>query len=155
VKGAAHERDHSPPDPEKLARARAEAVARDRLHKDARLIKARWLWGRRKPSRGTPAETYLRGVRGYADPLPGTLGFLPARGHHAPAMIAAFGMATETEPGVITIADDAVMGVHLTRLLPDGAGKAGGDADKIMIGHCIGWPIVLGAPRSSPSRQHS
>src|SRR5947208_1478604 len=30
----------------------------------AQMRKARWLWARRKPVKGTPAETYLRDVRG-------------------------------------------------------------------------------------------
>jgi hypothetical protein len=61
-------------------------------------------------------------------------------------MIAAFGLALEPEPGKLAIADDAVRGVHLTRLKPDGAGKAGTDADKIMLGRSIGSPIVLAPP---------
>ena len=51
-------------------------------------------------------------------------------------MVGAFGIADEPEPGVLAIADDAVRGVHVTRLKPDGSGKAG-DPDepaKIMIG---------------------
>jgi hypothetical protein len=99
-----------PIDPEKLAHARAEAAARDRLHRAQRLRKARWLWGQRHPIGGSIPAIYLRGVRGYAGLLPATLGFLPARDDHTPAMIAAFGMATEIEPGVIAIPDSAVMG---------------------------------------------
>jgi hypothetical protein len=54
------------------------------------------------------------------------------------------------EPGVIVITDDAVTGVHLTRLLPDGSGKAVFDDPdenaKIMIGFSAGSPIVLAPP---------
>jgi hypothetical protein len=39
-----------------------------------------------------------------------------------------------------------VRGVHLTRLAADGSGKAGSDADKIIIGKCLGFPIVLAPP---------
>jgi hypothetical protein len=43
-----------------------------------------------------------------------------------------------------------VCGVHLTRLLPDGSGKAVFDdrdvQAKIMIGHSAGWPLVLAPP---------
>jgi hypothetical protein len=86
---------------------------------------ARWLWAKRKPISGSIAETYLRSARGYGGRLPETLGFLPGRGDHPPAMIAAFGMAIEPEePGKLAIGIDAVKGVHLTRLLPDGSGKA-------------------------------
>ena len=41
------------------------------------------------------------------------------------------------------IAGDAVRGVHVTRLAPDGSDKAGTDADKIMIGKSAGSPVVL------------
>jgi hypothetical protein len=58
-------------------------------------------------------------------------------------MIAAFGLPSEPEPGRLAIADDAVCGVHITRLASDGLGKAGTDTDKIIIGKSIGWPIVL------------
>jgi len=133
-------------DPVALARARAEAAERDRQSSADRLSKARWLWSRRKPIIGTLAETYLRDVRGYGGPLPATLGFLPARGKHDPAMIAAFGIASEPEPGLLEIADIQVRGVHLTRLAPDGSGKAGTERDKIMIGSSIGYPIILAPP---------
>jgi hypothetical protein len=61
-------------------------------------------------------------------------------------MIAAIGLAHETEPGVIAIADDAVRGVHITRLLPDGSDRRRGDQAKIMVGHSTGSPIVLAPP---------
>jgi Toprim domain len=65
-------------------------------------------------------------------------------------MIAAFGLATKSEPGTSRIADAAVGGVHLTRLLPDGSGKAVFDDPdeqaKIMIGFSAGSPIVLAPP---------
>jgi Toprim domain len=123
---------------------------RDRAHKAKRQQLALWLWQRRRPIAGSIAETYLRDARGYGGPLPATLGFLPSRGDHHPAMIAAFGLALEVEPGVLTIADDAVRGVHLTRLRPDGSGKAVFDdpeqTAKIMIGLSMGSPIVLAPP---------
>jgi hypothetical protein len=62
-------------------------------------------------------------------------------------MIAAFGFAYETEPGVIAVADDAVRGVHITRLLPDGSDRRRDDGAKITIGRSVGSPIVL-APMS-------
>jgi hypothetical protein len=116
---------------------REQDEARERLKVALRL------WRRRMPIGGTAAETYLRVVRGYGGRLPGTLGFLPATEIHPPAMIAAFGMAQETLPGELTIHDAAVRGVHLTKLKPDGSGKAGTDSDKIMIGKSVGFPIVL------------
>lgn len=93
---------------------------------------ARFLWTQRKAIAGSIAERYLREARGYRGPLPPTLGFLPARGEHPPAMIAAFG-----------VDDDTVAGVHLTKLKPDGSGKADVEKPKIMIGPSKGQPIVL------------
>jgi hypothetical protein len=77
----------------------------------------------RQPIAGTPAERYLREAPGYAGPLLATLGYLPARGEHPHAMIAAFGIPEEPEPGVIAIAGDKVIAVHLTRLKPDAAAR--------------------------------
>ncbi len=112
----------------------------------AKRDKARWLWSHRQPIRGTPAEIYLREARHYGGALPGSLGFLPRRAAHPAAMIAAFGLADEAEPGVISVTGAAVCGVHLTRLAPDGRAKAGTDTDKIMIGTPLGSPIVLAPP---------
>jgi hypothetical protein len=142
-KGYVRDRNAPAPDPERLAKAHAEATERDRIHKADRLAKARWMWSRRKPIGGTGAERYLRDARGYGGPLPATLGFLPPHGAYPPAMIAAFGLAHETEPAVIAIANDAVRGVHITRLLSDGSDRERGDQAKIMIGHSTGSPLVL------------
>jgi Toprim domain len=104
---------------------------------------ARFLLTQRKPIKGTIAECYLREARGYHGPLPATLGFLPARPNHAPAMIAAFGIPDEPEPGCLAINDGAVSGVHLTKLRADGSGKADIEKPKIMIGPSMGQPIVV------------
>lgn len=69
-----------------------------------------------------------------------------SRKSSAPAMIAAFGVADEPEPGAIIIAENAIRGVHLTKLASDGSGKAGSDNDKIIIGKCLRSPIVLAPP---------
>src|SRR6516165_10840359 len=126
-----------------LAAARAEAAERERLSAAERLAKALWLWKSRKPIAGSIAETYLREVRGYRGEIPATLGYLAPRGEHGPAMIAAFGIAYEPEPGLLEIADGQVRGVHITRLAPDGSDKAGTERDKIMLGSSVGYPIVL------------
>ena len=133
-------------DPAAVDRARREAVESEYASAASRLRTARWLWARRHVLAGSIAEIYLREARGYSgqiEPLSATLGFLPARGDYGPAMIAAFGVPHEPEPGRLVIADDAVRGVHITRLAPDGMGKAGSDFDKIMIGRSVGSPIVL------------
>jgi Toprim domain len=134
------------PDAAAIERARGEAVERERITAAERLSKARWLWSRRKPIGGTVAEIYLRQARGYAGQIPATVGYLPPRGEHSAGMIAAFGMAIEPQPGELAIADADVRGVHITRLRDDGSGKAGTDADKIMIGMSIGSPIVVAPP---------
>jgi hypothetical protein len=121
----------------------ADIQQRDSNEARERLDKALSLWHRRLPIARSPAETYLREVRGYRGPLPATLGYLAPAGEFPPAMIAAFGMARETLPGEIAITEADIRGVHLTRLKPDGSGKAGTDRDKIMIGKSRGAPIVL------------
>ena len=64
--------------------------------------KARFLWSKRQPIAGSLAETYLQ-RRGIVCPPAVMLGFLPARDPHPPAMIAAYGSATEPEPGQLAI----------------------------------------------------
>ena len=107
-------RDGSTPrlDPAAIERARSEAIERDRIARSERLSKAQWLWSSSRPIIGTIAERYLRTSRGYDGPLPPTLRFLPARGDYAPAMIAAFGIPTEPEPGRLTISLDAFRRAH-------------------------------------------
>jgi hypothetical protein len=144
-------RDHysAPPDPIKLARARAEAAERERVSIVLQLRKARGIWRRRQGLPGSIGETYLR-RRGYRGTFPPTLGFLPAtEGYPDPAIVAAFGMARETEhtaPGVIEIGDD-VPGVHLIKLLPDGSDRIRDEElkPKITIGRGFVSPIVLAA----------
>jgi len=107
---------------------------------------ARRLWGSRQPTAGTPAERYLRDCRGYAGPIPSTVAYMPARGEHVHAMIAAFGIANEPQPSLLAITDGAVRAVHLTRLAPDGRGKAEIENPKIAVGRPSGLPIVLAPP---------
>jgi Toprim domain len=109
----------------------------------SRTESARWLWRGARPIAGSAAERYLREARGYGGPLPVTLRYLQARGDHPHAMIAAFALPNEPEPGAIAIAGGDVTGVHLTRLASDGRGKLGSRRDKIIIGRCLGSPIML------------
>jgi DNA-directed RNA polymerase subunit RPC12/RpoP len=128
------------------ASVRAELEEHNRSATAARLSKALALWRSRQPLCGSIAETYLRGPRGYRGPLPPTLGFLPAGGEYPPAMIAAFGIPDEPEPGVIVLPERKIKGVHLTRLAADGSDRDRGDKAKIMIGFSKGQPIVLAPP---------
>jgi len=128
-----------------LEKIRAKAQAFDREEAAKKLATAQWLWSNSRPIVGTPAERYLRGARGITGALPGTLRFLPARNGYPPALIGAFGIPAEPEPGTLAIAPAAVVGVHLTRLKFDGSGKHEREDEpaKIMLARSRGWPLVL------------
>jgi hypothetical protein len=107
--------------------------------------KAAWLWAKRRPITGTIAEKYLR-ARRIICPLPPTLAFLlPLKPEHHPAMIAAFAIPDEPEPGILGKPRD-VASVHLTLLKPDGTDKADTKPDKIFIGSPAGLPVVVAPP---------
>jgi hypothetical protein len=117
---------------------RAEGTKDD--HERRQRDKAKRLWSQRQPIVGTVAERYLC-ARGYDAPTPPTIAFLPARDAYPPAMIVAFGMPEEPEPGILA-APRSVNAVHLTRLKPDGSDRERGPDAKIMIGRSVGIPIV-------------
>jgi hypothetical protein len=127
-----------------LQQAREVSMVNDRADAASRLEVAQTLWRRRQPASGTIVENYLRQARGYRGSIPDTLAFLPPRGDHPPAMISAFGLPEEPEPGRIVLRNGEVRGVHITRLAADGSAKVG-DPSKIIIGRCLGTPIVLSA----------
>lgn len=131
-----------------IRQLRKKADDRDRDRVVRQLGKARWLWSRRRPIESSIAETYLRDARCYLGPFPSTLGFLPPSkpGHH-PAIIAAFGVPVEIEPGAIKIESERLRGVHLTMIAGDGSAQADAEKTKLMVGPSSGWPIVL-APMS-------
>jgi len=124
-------------------RAKAEAFDRDEAAK--RLELARWLWSISRSLAGTIAERYLREARRISGALPGTLRFKPATNGYPPALIGAFGLPVEPQPGSLMISRAQVVGVHLTRLKPDGSGKREHEDEpaKIMIARSRGWPLVL------------
>jgi hypothetical protein len=104
--------------------------------------KATWLWQQRKPLALSPAERYLREVRGIDCKLPATLAYLaPTRSGHHPALVAAYGMPDEFEPGVLAEPEN-VDAVHLVLLKSDG-GKANVKPNKVTVGSPAGQPIVL------------
>jgi hypothetical protein len=105
---------------------------------------ARALWRRSVSARGTIVETYLRSRQCWVDTE--TVRFLPPRGEHLPALIVPFGIPSEPEPGVLDIAAADIYGVQLTKLKPDGSGKADVEPNKITLGRCVGSPIVLASP---------
>jgi hypothetical protein len=115
--------------------------------------KAAWMWRQRQPLTGTVAETYLRS-RDITCALPATLGFLPPRKpEHHPALISAFALPDEPEPGIIG-EPRGVEAVHLTLLRPNGSGKADAKPNKVMVGspgvvlndQNASLPIVLAPP---------
>jgi hypothetical protein len=119
-----------------------DAAVRHDQERAARNKKARWLWEMSVSASGTIVQTYLRSRRITGQP-PNTLRMLPPSGDYPPTMIAAFGLPTEPEPGQFSVVGMSVGDVHLTRLLPDGGGKAKVESPKIMIGPSSGLPIVL------------
>ena len=108
----------------------------------SRIAKARWLWSKRRPIDLSDAEQYLigRGLKNGA--WPATIGYLPSLGDHPHCLICAFGIATEAEPGSMTIVGDAVVAVHLIKLGDGGHGKLDVRPNKITIGRPLGSPIV-------------
>jgi hypothetical protein len=144
LEGFARDGGTSSARPAQIAKAKAGAEARDREAAAEQLRKAKFLWTRRRPAEASPVERYLRQMRGYGGGIPASIGYLPpSKPEHHPAMIAAFAWPIEEpEPGVLDIPDNALHGIHLTLLRPDGLGKAGTGRDKIMLGRSIGTPIV-------------
>jgi hypothetical protein len=137
-------------------RSRLDLPLRDRMPRPKRRdpddaksapARARWLWHQRQPIAGSLAERYLVETRGLSGPFPATLSFLPARDGYPPTLIAALGLPTEPEPGLLAISDDAVMAVHLIRLKDNGSGKSDIKPNKITVGRAaLGSPIVLAPP---------
>jgi hypothetical protein len=103
--------------------------------------KAAWVWSQRRPASGTTVEKYLRN-RGIACPLPATIGYLPPSSSYPPAMVAAYCIPGEGEPGIAD-APRNVVSVHITKLLPDGSDRERGKGAKITLGRPLGRPIVL------------
>jgi hypothetical protein len=131
------------PAPPMVARA-GSAAAEDYEREQHR--RAAWLWQQREPLAGSIAETYLRKVRSIEGPPPPTLAFSPpTKPEHHPALIAAYGIPEEPEPGILAEPRN-VEAVHLILLKPDGSGKAGVNRNKISIGAHAGLPIVLAPP---------
>jgi hypothetical protein len=107
--------------------------------------KASYLWSQRRPITGSVAEYYLREARGITCPLPATLEYLPSsKPEHHPALIAAFSLVEEPEPGLLA-APANVQAVHLILLRPDGSAKAGTkpEPNKITVASPGCAPIVL------------
>jgi hypothetical protein len=121
-----------------------EARRRQREHEAAKASqhhKAAYLWGLHLPVAGSPAETYLR-ARGFTGAIPPTIGYLPAHGANPHAMISAFALPNEVEPGKLGT-PVAVRSVHLTKLKADGSDRLRDKQAKIIVGSPTGLPIAV------------
>jgi hypothetical protein len=131
-------------DRRRAAEVKAQAAASAQAHAEGQRRKARSMWRAALPAQKTCVERYL-GRRGIAGPLPKEIiKYLPpdGPGRH-PAMLVPYGLASEPEPGQLTIAEAAITAVHLTFLKPDGSGKADVDPAKITVGSPKGMPLML------------
>ncbi|MEM0906183.1 MAG: toprim domain-containing protein [Pseudomonadota bacterium] len=99
---------------------------------------AQLLWRKAESVCGSLAERYLREERGLRCALPQTMRFLPARGRNSPALITAFAIPDEPQPGLMLVDNDAVRAVHLTSLTPHGQ-KTG----KRFLGSPAGLPLAV------------
>ena len=125
------------------AKAKAEQRRREAAeHEAEQHRKASFLWSISVPIEGTIAERYLREARGISGPLPKTLRFLSARGEYPPALITAFALPHEPEPGMLT-PPQHVDAVHLVKLMGDGSDRLRGPKAKISIGAVNGRPIAV------------
>ena len=119
--------------------------------------KAQDIWAQRESPFGALPETYLerRGIP--AETIPPTIGFVSdARAHFdlgfqgetepVPCMIAAFGVPFMCETGAISMPAGCVQGLHITRLFPDGRGRA---VQKKTFGPTVSFPVVLSPPGDS------
>jgi hypothetical protein len=146
-KGWVGDRKAARPSRTQLDHIRHEAAARAATELAERQRKAAYLWSLREPIAATsPPSRYLRETRCYRGPIPQTLAYLrPQKPQYHHAMIAAFAMVDEPEPGVVGV-PKSVAAVHLTLLKPDG-GKADIEAPKIVVGKGVrGVPITLAPP---------
>jgi len=132
-------------------RPQARDVVSLRLDEEAdrrrRVDVARRMWCAASSAIDTPAETYLRSVRGCDLALPATIRCLNRyRDSEFPMLLAACGPALETEDGDLEIADEDVKAVIAIALRHDGRAKAPVDVPKRSYGllkgnPCRLWPV--------------
>lgn len=109
---------------------------------------ARHLFARGQPiEQSEAASRYIREARAYCGPIPPTIRYLPAYRGHKHAIVCAYGIPVEVEPGVLRLRDDTIRGVHLIKLNADGSDRhrpteADPESAKVTIGRCPGLPIV-------------
>ncbi|WGW04537.1 DUF7146 domain-containing protein [Tropicibacter oceani] len=121
----------NPPNPVTIAQRAAERQA----EAQRRAAQAHRLWQEAQPIGGTPAETYLREVRGITCELPKTLRYKADCWHGATAT---------RHPALVALVEGGDgCAVHRTYLCADGGGKAAVDPDKAMLGAVAGGSIRL------------
>lgn len=131
-----------------VSRPRPPAPSRPADDDAAQLKLARYLLALGQPvEQSTAAIRYIREARAYSGSIPPTIRYLPACSDYKHAIVCAYGIPAEIEPGVLRLADEAVAGVHLIKLNADGGdrhrpGADDGDPAKITIGRCLGTPMI-------------
>lgn len=150
LSGTGRRRDRTDSEEQRLQR-QVEAARRETASKAERRRIALWHWERSQIADDTIVVAYLRSRGITVDPLPATIRFSPALPPKFPhrAMIAAFGVPEEPEPGILHMPIGSGMGVHFTLLDRCGNGKAGTKRDKFMVGCSAGAPIILAPPGDS------
>lgn len=99
---------------------------------------AKAIWRGTHLASGTVVETYLQ-ARGYTGPVPDSLRF-HSRLKHAPSQR----MLPAMVAGITIFPDNDVEAVHRTYLAHDGAGKAGVEPAKMMLGAVGGGAVRFG-----------
>lgn len=127
---------------------REAAKEREDWRREEAAVRARKLafcqsvWSATVPTSGSPVDVYLA-CRAITAPVPDVIRYHPMaplnyeRTATAPAMVA-----------LVTGADGAMSGLHITAIRPDGSGKALGDKSRRMLGEMRGGAVRL-APISA------
>lgn len=126
---------------------RARAREEDRAARAAAIEDARFMWDRCRDPVGTPAETYLRDVRGITMPLPPAVryGIVPASRDDE-------GHWRKPHPAVVlacTANDGSIVGLQRIFIRDDGRDKRWGKRSKLSIGRPRGAAVRLTQPSGS------
>ena len=122
---------YSPPSQAELA-ANREA---ERQEARKRADQALRCWNEAGPISGTPAEVYLRDVRGITAPLPPTMRFHSAAWH---------GPTAQRLPAMVALVEGLDLpAVHRTYLAPRGTAKAEVEPNKMMLGTTAGGHVEV------------
>jgi len=137
--------------PERFQYLRTAAIQLNAIrHRYSRNV-AQGVWAKSLNVRGSPADTYLGSREINLLVWSATLRFLPAvpPTYPWPALVAAFGVPSEPEPGMLHIEERNVVGIQLTYIRRDGSGKAPVQPNKRTIGSGHHMPIVIAPPNDN------